>query len=175
MLDLLLNIAVIFCLFIIHESGHYLAGRVIGIPGGEMKIRLFTLPPHVALIGTDGSWISPTEYESYIDRLSEFSDEEWKDYTFVAGGHATELFGVAGITAAALISGSELLAHLAELFVIFCLILSVVYLLMDLFYSIRNHIPFGDFSGQWMISKGGTFLFYLVYFSTLAGLLWLIP
>ena len=167
MLDLLINLTVIACLFIIHESGHYLAGRLIGIPAKHLKIQLFFSVPHVALSDGDGSWISPTDHERYINRLADFSSEEWRDYLFVAGGHATEFFVVVGIAVAAVFTGDGYLLKAASLFVFFSLMLSAIYLLIDLFSTFKYGYPSGDFSAQWMISKGWTLLFYLVYFGGL--------
>ena len=172
--DLLINLAVILGLFIIHETGHYLAGRIIGIPGNHMNIQLLALPPHVALSGKDGGWISPADHEQFINRLSDFSSEAWRDYVFVAGGHATELLVVLGITAAALFTGSGILLQSAKLFVFFSLMLSAIYLLIDVFHTFKYRYPSGDFSGQWMISKGITLLFYLSYFGVLAAILILV-
>ncbi len=172
--DLLINIAVIATLIIIHECGHYLAGRLIGIPGNHVKIQLLTYPPHVALGSGINEWISPSEPDRFIDRLTAFSDDERKHYLFVAGGHALEFLFVMALVAITLLSGNALLMQLAEPFIIFSLMLSAIYLLIDFYHTSKYQQPGGDFSGQWMISKGWTLLFYLVYFGVLVLMLMLI-
>lgn len=65
-LILFTNLALVFTMIAIHETGHYLAGLTAGIPASVMKIRLFTFPQHVAL--RDGDlWVSPVaNIERYI-------------------------------------------------------------------------------------------------------------
>jgi hypothetical protein len=61
----LANVACIFVLIAVHETGHFLAGWAGGIPFGEMRIRLLTFPQHVAL--RDGEeWVTPFDLERYV-------------------------------------------------------------------------------------------------------------
>ncbi len=55
---LLFYAACAFVLIVVHESGHYLAGLVGGIPARDMRIRLFCFPQHVVLRSAD-QWVSP--------------------------------------------------------------------------------------------------------------------
>jgi hypothetical protein len=43
----LANIVLLLVLIAVHKFGHWLTGRVVGIPAGMMKIRLLTFPQQV--------------------------------------------------------------------------------------------------------------------------------
>jgi hypothetical protein len=45
---ILLPIVIAFVLTPVHETGHYLAGRLGGIPAGDMRIVLLAFPQRVA-------------------------------------------------------------------------------------------------------------------------------
>jgi hypothetical protein len=40
--------AAYFAIVAVHEAGHYLAGLLVGVPPGNMRIRLLRFPQHVA-------------------------------------------------------------------------------------------------------------------------------
>jgi hypothetical protein len=61
----LANAASIFVLIVVHETDHFLAGWVGGIPVCEMRIRLLTFPQHVAL--RDGKeWVTQFDLERSV-------------------------------------------------------------------------------------------------------------
>jgi len=75
----------IFLIIIIHESGHFLAGIIFGIPFKHIKICLFTFPQCVAL--KDGeSWLKPKDRERFVSKSREFIKTKLGSIFFVAGG-----------------------------------------------------------------------------------------
>ena len=89
------NLALVFTMIAVHETGHYLAGLTAGIPASVMKIRLFTFPQHVALRDGD-SWISPVaNIERYIAVSQRYLFTRAAAFRWVAGGLVVgELFSV---------------------------------------------------------------------------------
>lgn len=78
-----------YAIVVIHESGHYLAGLLIGIPRQEMKIVLLKFPQHVAL--RDGEqWVGPLETGRYVQLAERFMPTAPKALIFVAGGFVLE-------------------------------------------------------------------------------------
>ena len=170
MVDFALNTVVIATLVAVHEAGHYAAGRAIGIPGSGMRIMLFQWPPHVALRPPAAEWIAPMQIDRYVDVLNRYANNPRDHFVFVGGGHGAEWLAVVGLTGSALAIDHAMLLAAAERVVQWALILSVIYLIIDVVGTLRHKRPHGDFSGQWMIHCAATAIFYLVYFGGLTGL-----
>ena len=175
-LTLGVNFLVIVALLAVHETGHYLAGRFVGIPSDRLSIKLFTLPPHVALIDDDGTTIPPMEYDRFAAIEARYVDSDRERYLFLAGGHGIEFSAVLAVVAVAIGSGLDPLVTLATTAVWFSLLLSVIYVVVfDAIPSLVSGYPHGDFSAQWTFAPLVTIGFYLAYFGGLAFLLVLLP
>lgn len=80
-----LHAAVILSLIVVHEMGHYLAARIAGVSGNDLRIALFRLPPHVAL--ADGKeWVGPRQAERYGEILQQRLSGSRSLFWFVAAG-----------------------------------------------------------------------------------------
>ncbi|ELY37905.1 hypothetical protein [Natronorubrum tibetense] len=170
MIDLAATIAInalaIGVLFTVHESGHYLAGLSIGIPRDRLRLRLLSIPPHVALVDGDGTPVSPSAFDRYLDLLTTHTTNVHQQYRFVAGGHVLEWLIVVSSTTVALGSGTDPLITAASLLVYWSLVITGLYLIVDAAGTIVRGYPHGDASGQWSLAPRSTLAFYLVYFGT---------
>src|SRR5947209_530482 len=84
-------------LIVVHESGHYLAGVIGGIPSGDMRLVLWAFPQHVA-VRDGGTWVSPVrDIRRYIELTRRHLRSRRAAFAWVAGGLAAE----SAVTAAA--------------------------------------------------------------------------
>jgi hypothetical protein len=80
----LANIVLLLVLIAVHKFGHWLTGRVVGIPAGMMKIRLLTFPQQVVL--RDGErWVSVSTYDRYNLLLMKFVPSRGGRFLYVVG------------------------------------------------------------------------------------------
>lgn len=86
---LLANVVLLFVLITVHEFGHWFFGRIVGIPFGEMRIRLFSFPQQVQLRDANG-WVSVSEFDRYFNRLREFVPSRAGQFGYVVGGFVFE-------------------------------------------------------------------------------------
>ena len=161
-----INALAIGVLFTVHESGHYLAGLSIGIPRDRLRLRLLSIPPHVALVDGDGTPVSPSAFDRYLDLLTTHTTSVHQQYRFVAGGHVLEWLVVVAITFVALGSGTDSVTTTASLLVYWSLVITGLYLIIDAAGTIGRGYPHGDASGQWALAPLLTIVFYLGFFGT---------
>jgi hypothetical protein len=83
------NILLVFVLIGIHEVGHWVMGRIAGIPLQKMKIRMFTFPQQVVL-RDDQEWVSVSDYERYHSILDKHAPTVGGKYLYVSGGFLFE-------------------------------------------------------------------------------------
>lgn len=158
----------VFVLICIHESGHYLAGRLGGIPSSDMRIRLFQFPQHVVLRDGD-RWVSPTkEIDTYVKLVWQYLKTTPKVYFYVAGGYTLETLVVTAAAAALILSGLPKLAF-AVVLMSWCLL--VPWLILDTIMVACGRI-FGDFSGLWRLAAAPTALIVAVMIAIRAALMW---
>lgn len=101
---LLFYAACAFVLIIVHESGHYLAGLVGGIPARDMRMRLFCFPQHVVLRSAD-HWVSGENIDEYVDVVWRYLKTTARVYLYVSGGLLFETVFTGTITPSSLTSG----------------------------------------------------------------------
>ncbi|WP_440769335.1 hypothetical protein [Natronorubrum sp. DTA28] len=170
MIDLATTIAInalaIGVLFAVHEIGHYLAGLSIGIPRDRLRLGLLSIPPHVALVDGDGTPVSPSTFDRYLDHLTAHTTDVHQQYRFVAGGHVLEWLVVVAMTIVALGSGTDPFTTAASLLVYWSLVITGLYLIVDAVGTIARGYPHGDASGQWALAPLLTVAFYLGFFGT---------
>jgi len=80
----------LFVIIVVHECGHYMAGCLVGIPFADMRIRLFTCPPHVALREDDESWVSPKDYRHYVALSRRYLETCFEAVIYVSSGLLTQ-------------------------------------------------------------------------------------
>ena len=165
---LLFYLGCVFLLISVHEFGHYLAGRIGGISGNDLRIRLLAFPQHVQLRSGE-DWVSPTAHiDTYVQLVWEYLGTKSKVYLYVAGGFLGEtLFTVSlGI---ALILWDH--AKIAYAIVGLSLVMGLPWLILDPIMILRGRI-FGDISGLWFLNRALTIVFVLVLIGSRITLLW---
>jgi hypothetical protein len=147
---LLLYAALVFGLIAVHESGHFLAGLLAGIPARDMRLVLFTFPQHVAIRDGD-RWLSPVrEIEQYIAVTRRHLRSRTAAFCWVAGGMAVELAFTSLLWAGAMAAGYRDLAFWAGAISLGMYAINVG--LMDLPWAVRYGTAAGDTSGLWQIA-----------------------
>lgn len=165
------NFAIIAALIAVHETGHYLAGRVAEIPADRLSIELLETPPHVALVDDDGTAVSPQEWPRFGELQDRYLDAGREEYLFLAGGHGLELAAALAVAVLGVATGSAVVLELAGRAAWFALLISGLYLAVDVVASLRHGVPYGDFSAQWRLAPPVTAGFVVAYFGALAALL----
>jgi hypothetical protein len=148
---ILLPIVIAFALIAVHETGHYLAGWLGGIPAGDMRIVLLAFPQHVALRDGD-SWVSPVhDIERYVGITYRHFGSRRAAFGWVAGGMVVELIVTGLICLVASLSDWRGLAFWVACMSLGLYIVNVF--LMNVPWAIRYSTAAGDTSGLWQIAK----------------------
>lgn len=135
--------AAYFAIVAVHEAGHYLGGLLVGVPPGNMRIRLLLFPQHVAL--RDGQeWVSPIEIERYVRLAEVYMPTTTRALIFVAGGFVVETFGLL------LWVTMKLPYH--QLAISLALMLTLFYFAADVAIFIKTRKASMDFSALYSIS-----------------------
>jgi hypothetical protein len=155
-----LIVSLVFVLITVHETGHYLAGLVGGIPAGDMKLVLFSFPQHVA-VRDGGEWVSPVrDIERYIAVTRRHFVSRWAAFRWVAGGMVLELAFAAVVWGTALLSGYHAVAFITASVSLGMYAINVG--LMDLPWALRYRCAAGDTSGLWQIAPVPAVIFTVV-------------
>jgi hypothetical protein len=148
---------------LVHESGHYCLGRLLGVPASSMSIRL-ERPPHVAL-DHEGRWLPP-DHPDYPTAFAQHNPSARAAWTFVAGGVVVETVVVLALAAVFRGQGALSLVLVGT-----STALVMAYLLADLTLSIRRAHPYGDFAAMWTITTVPTVTVIVVILLVRAGAL----
>lgn len=135
----------------VHEHGHRLVGRALGVPRGDIRVDLRARPPHVALRAGRG-WLSPDD-EGYADAFARHRPGGAAAWSFIAGGLAIETV-VASAGALVLVAGDA--AEAARVWAWCTAGVNALYLAVDAATSVRSVHPGGDFSAMWQLRSGTT-------------------
>jgi len=158
----------IFFLICVHETGHYLAGRLGGISSDNMRIRLFRFPQHV-MLRHDDKWIAPTtDVDTYVKLVWLYLKTTSRVYFYVAGGIALETFAVVVASAILILTGLPKSA-LAIVAMSSCLLLP--WLIIDTIMVARGRV-FGDFSGLWRLAPLPTAMIIFAMIAVRVALAW---
>jgi hypothetical protein len=133
--------ALVAFLICVHEIGHWVFGRLVGIPADQMRIRLFDFPQRVEL-RSQGRWLTVDDFDSYFAQLGEWTRSVSTRFAFVAGGFAFETLALILITISLARSGLVLFAAVAP-GVSLAMYLIYVFVL-DLPHARRRAKPYGD-------------------------------
>src|SRR5262249_61353121 len=88
-------------LIAVHESGHYLAGLMGGIPAQDMRLVLLAFPQHIA-VRDEGEWVSPVrDIGRYVEVTRRHLRSRAAAFLWVAGGMVLELAFAAALWGAA--------------------------------------------------------------------------
>jgi len=150
LLVFLLIVALVFVLIVVHESGHYIAGLMGGIPARDMRLVLWVFPQHVAV--RDGhDWVSPLrDIRRYVEVTRRHFNSRGAAFRWVAGGMTLELAFTVVLWGAAMGTGYRWAAFWAA-----CVSLAMFAInvgVMDLPWALRYRCAAGDTSGLWQIS-----------------------
>lgn len=150
--------ACVFVLIVIHECGHYLAGRLGGIAASDMRIRLLHFPQHVELRDQE-RWVSPvTDSDTYVTLVWHYLRTRGRVFRYVAGGLVLETIATSVAATSCILAGYPKMA-LAIIAMSWCLLLP--WLVLDGIMIARGRI-FGDLSGLWQLAAAPTALLIIV-------------
>ncbi|MFK5688071.1 hypothetical protein ACI3EY_00280 [Ornithinimicrobium sp. LYQ92] len=144
---------------VVHEAGHYLLGRCVGVPASDMKIHLGR-PSYVALRHGQ-RWVCPDD-EGYIPAFVRHAPSRPAAWSFVTGGFLIETCVVQLLV---LVLAVQDLRGVALLVLGASSVIFVLYLLLDAVASVRSGATAGDGSAMWRISAPAT----LIALATFAG------
>lgn len=157
-------------IIVIHELGHYIFARLAGIPSENIKI-VFSFPPHVALKTWQEDWISPTEYERYIEEYIRFDNQQRFQYFFMAGGLMIETVLLVLFSMMIYITPAN--NRYIFMLVFISLFVNLVYMVVEMINSLKKQKPAGDISGMWIMASKRTVLFLFLFFVIRMGLIYL--
>lgn len=152
------NIVLLFVLIAVHECGHWVMGRLAGMPGRLMRIRLFTFPQQVVVrdsVGNaaDGGWVSVSDYDRYWEILRRHVPSRGGQFLYVVGGFIFETLFLAGLVIWLAVSGYPMFAAVAAGV---SLTMYVIYLFaMDLPTAREKGKPWGDTTILISLAPGG--------------------
>jgi hypothetical protein len=160
--------ACVFLLITVHESGHYLAGLAGGIPASDIRIRLFAFPQHVVLRSGE-RWVSPSDYDPFVETVWRHLVTTPRVYLFVAGGLLLETVFTTIVSVLLVQFGWP---KMALAVVGLSLVLIVPWLILEPLMAWRTGHAWGDFSGMWFIAKLPTVILVLGLLAVRALLGW---
>jgi hypothetical protein len=142
---------VIWGVILVHELGHYYAGRrIVGIPGDEIKLVAPYFPRYVAL--RDGEeWVSPSELDRYRSVYERHDPDREHEQRFAAGGELVQAAVVApvGVAASLFVSPDIGVTILTASLLVFA-----VYAGIDTVATLYRGRPSGDYSLLWESMPG---------------------
>lgn len=154
-MDVAIRIAVhlglVVWVIVVHELGHYVAGRAAGVPGARMRIVLHRYPFHVALDDA-GTWRSPVDGSRYAGVMQELIGTTGGLLLFIVGGLVMQTIGAAGVALVLRIAG---LAGLGWFTLAFSAGMVFFYLAIEGVGALVPAMPPGDVRGMLSISPVG--------------------
>jgi hypothetical protein len=143
--------AVIWTIILVHELGHYYAGRrIVEIPGDDIKLVAPYLPRYVALRDGD-EWVGPSDLDRYRSVYERYDPDGEHEQRFAAAGELVQAAVVAPVgVAASLAVNTEIgVAILTASLLVF-----VVYAGIDAIATVARGQPSGDYSLLWEAAAG---------------------
>ncbi len=143
--------AVIWATILIHELGHYYAGRsIVEIPADRIKLVAPYFPRYVALSDGD-EWVSPTDFSRYRAVYAEYDSEDAHERRFAAAGEVVQAGVIApvGFGLGVLVNPTLGVTVLSA-----SLLVSVVYAAIDAGATLYRGEPSGDYSLLWEVTPG---------------------
>lgn len=141
---------------VVHEYGHFITGRLVGVPAGHLKV-VMASPPHTAL-KDGGQWRSPDD-ELFIPVFRRHCGSLGKAWWFIAGGFVIETaVTTAGCVALILVGQSWVAVSWAST----SLAIYLLYVIADAMLSWRRRSPYGDATSMWHLNRIGSVTFLLM-------------
>lgn len=143
--------AVIWVTILVHELGHYYAGRsIVEIPADRIKLVAPYFPRYVALSDGD-EWVSPTDLSRYRAVYAGYDSEDSHERRFAAAGEIVQAGVIApvGFALGILVDPTLGVTVLSA-----SLLVSVVYAAIDAAATLYRGEPSGDYSILWQSSPG---------------------
>lgn len=142
---------VIWAVILVHELGHYYAGRKIAeIPRDRIKLVAPYFPRYVAL--SDGEqWVAPTDLARYRSVYAQYDTEDEHERRFAAAGEVIQAGIVAPI---GFVLGVLVAPDLGIIILSASLLVSVVYAAIDAGATLYRGELSGDYSLLWQSSPG---------------------
>ncbi len=135
------NAVCIVLFIVVHEIGHYMMGRLAGIPWAQMRIRLLTFPQQVVL-RDNADWVSVSDLQRYLGILRRHVPSVRGRFIYVSGGFLFET--IFTVLMALIFHGTGFRLY-AFLIVGVSLVFYLVYLFaLDLPRARRTGEPWGD-------------------------------
>jgi len=138
------NIVLLFALITVHEWGHWVFGRLAGLPAARMRVRLFMFPQQVQLRDDQHGreWVSVSDFDRYWVLLTQSVPSKRGQFAYVVGGFVFETIFLTGLAAALMAGHHRMFAMIA---VGVSLLMYLIYLFaMDLPQSRARGRPWGD-------------------------------
>ena len=160
---LLFYAACVFVLIVVHESGHFLAGLVGGIPARDMRIRLFSV-----VLRSEDRWVAPANIEEYVDVVWRYLETKSRVYLYVSGGLLLETVFTISISIALILFGW---LKMALVIVGLSLVMFLLWLIIDMISILRGRIV-GDLSGLWGLAQIPTAILVVLFLAARGLTLW---
>ncbi|NUQ53914.1 MAG: hypothetical protein HUU19_14615 [Phycisphaerales bacterium] len=138
------NIVLLFVLISVHECGHWVFGRLAGLPARCMRIRLLTFPQQVQLRDEqkDNAWVSVSDFDRYWSILAVSVPSTRGKFLYVVGGFVFETAFLAVLCAVLVFQQQRLYALVAA--GVSLLMYAIYVFAMDLPQSKARGKPWGD-------------------------------
>lgn len=138
------SIVLLFALITVHECGHWVYGRLAGLPARRMRIRLFMFPQQVQLRDHEHGheWVSVSDFDRYWALLIQSVPSRRGQFLYVVGGFVFETIFLAALSTSLVFLNLRMFALVA---VGVSLLMYLVYVFaMDLPQSRARGRPWGD-------------------------------
>lgn len=163
-MDVLGAVGFAFGLVTIHEYGHLLIGRVLGVPARAIRVELAGRPPHTALHRGE-RWLSPDD-AGYADVFARYRQGHRAAWTYVAGGLGVETAVSIVVVLVLVTAGVE---EVAIVLAWTALVLAVAYLGAEVALTTRHGRPYGDHAVLWELHRGATCILVTVALGAKVG------
>ena len=143
--DVLVYIVIYMVIVTVHEFGHYVVARLQGVPAANARVRLLSMPPHVAL-KMDEQWISPIAGSAYASAIVQWMKPGRQIFQFCAAGLVGQTLVVAPVGLALWAGGLSVWAFVAT---VMSAAMLVFYIVFDPIMSAFVGHAAGDIGGMW--------------------------
>ncbi len=167
--NLIFIIIFAICFRFSHEIGHYVSGRMAGIPKERIKIN-FSIPFRIALKNHEGKWVTPDNFKEFVKTYNSFNINTYFTYFYLAGGMIGETDFL--LITFLLIYFTPINNQMIFLLIFLSILIDVIYVIADTVQNFKQKIPPGDISNMWLISTSKTTLYLIFHFSIRLGLLY---
>lgn len=139
----------VWAVALVHQLGHYVAGRrIVGIPGPDMRIASLLVPRYLAL-RDESTWVLPREFERYRACYERHDPGYEQLERFVAGGEIIQTLVVVPVAVALAVASH---GWMASVLVSSSIGVTVVLVAVDAVRTWRTGSLSGEYSALWHVS-----------------------